>query len=173
MIVVGFISLSDSPFYYWWCSGIRDSLMGTIFKGSIDGKVMFMTFRCFLCLWGNRDSTAIGNEEIWNGETIFPSSVVDADLVNSTFQWADKFCIPVSLSFSADWTNNVKRRSDSLIFVFENVSFPESAVHILTLSVRRSRMDYLSGVWLFHILKFGLQSMALRVGTSFHRSLRV
>ncbi len=67
----------------------------------------------------------------------------------------------------------LKDVADSLIFVFENVSFPESAVHILTLSVCRSRMDYLSGVWLFHILKFGLQSMALRVGTSFHRSLRV
>ncbi len=33
-------------------------------------------------------------------------------------------------------------------------------------------MDYLSEFWSFHILKCGLQSM-VRVGTSFHRSLRV
>ena len=37
----------------------------------------------------------------------------------------------------------------------------------------RLRMEYLSGYWLFKIVKFGHQSITSRVGTSFHRYLRI
>ncbi len=99
-------------FLLWWCSRVYGLPWWACitFKDSIDEKCRLWHPEVFQCVCGNQDSIAIGNEEIWNGETIFPSSVtvIDSDLVYLTFQWADKFCISVLLSFSAYWTNFVK-----------------------------------------------------------------